>query len=116
MKFFKHLVRFLTSAFSLTYEDSIGIFLSIYPTLSLASPQHVVTQDQASQVSQAVKAVAIVLGNQIKRNESGAIYGEFYRRYGITSYKLLPANKFEQVMNWLAGWYKELTNGADVPF
>jgi len=75
-----------------------------------------VTPDQASQISQGVKAVAIVLGKQTKRNEFGSVYGEMYRKFGVTSYKLLPAQKFEMVMRWLSNWYQELTNGADVPF
>ena len=82
----------------------------------LGDPGRVVTPDQASQISQAVKAVAIVLGKQTKRNEFGAIYGELYRKEGVTSYKQLPAHRFEKVLLWLSDWYKELTDGADVPF
>jgi hypothetical protein len=55
------------------------------------------------------------LGKTTKRNEYGAIYGEVYRREGITSYKLLPAHRFETVMKWLAEWYKQVTD-KDLPF
>ena len=82
----------------------------------LGDPGRAITPDQASQVSQAVKAVAIVLGKQTKKNEFGAVYGEMYRKFGITSYKLLPAHRFEKVMQWLTDWYQNLTGGADVPF
>jgi hypothetical protein len=82
----------------------------------LGDPGHHVAPDQASQVSQAVKAVAIVLGKKTGKNEFGGVYGELYRREGITSYKQLPVNRFEAVMHWLADWYRELTDGADVPF
>ena len=74
------------------------------------------TPDQASQISQAVKAVAMQLSKQTGRNEYGGVYGELYRKFGITSYKLLPSHKFDEAMRWLSGWYKELTDGADVPF
>ena len=74
-----------------------------------------VTPDQASQISQAVKAIALELGKTTKRNEYGAIYGEVYRREGITSYKLLPAHRFETVMKWLAEWYRQVTD-KDLPF
>jgi len=74
-----------------------------------------VTPDQASQVSQAVKAIAMELGKTTKRNEYGAIYGEVYRREGVTSYKLLPAHRFETVMKWLAEWYRQVTD-KDLPF
>lgn len=67
-----------------------------------------VSEDEASQISQAVKAVAITLGKQTKRNEFGAVYGEMYRKFGITSYKLLPRSKFQDAMTWLTEWYQSL--------
>ncbi len=42
-------------------------------------------------------------------------YGELYRKFGISSYKLLPASKFEDAMKWLAEWYQLLTN-TSLPF
>lgn len=83
---------------------------------TLGDTGRTVTPDQASQISQAVKAVAIVLGKQTKRNEFGAVYGEMYRKFGVTSYKLLPAYQFEKVMQWLSNWYRDITDGAEVPF
>lgn len=74
-----------------------------------------VTPDQASQISQAVKAIAMEIGKATKRNEYGAVYGEFYRREGITSYKLLPAHRFKIIMGWFNEWYQELTS-KDLPF
>ncbi len=53
-----------------------------------------VTPEQASQIGQAAKSVAIALGKQTKKNEFGAVYGEMYRKFGITGYKLLPARRF----------------------
>lgn len=75
-----------------------------------------VTPDQAMQISQAVKAIAIVYGKQTKKNEFGAVYGELYRREGITSYKQLPGRRFEAVMKWMSDWYRDLTDGANLPF
>lgn len=74
-----------------------------------------VTPDQASQLSQAVKAVAIELGKKSGRNEFGAIYGELYRKFGITSYKMLPARRFEEAMQFLTDWHESVT-GAGGPF
>ncbi len=82
----------------------------------LGDPDHFVTPDQAMQISQAVKAVAIAYGKQTKRNEFGGVYGELYRREGITSYKQLPGNRFQAVMKWLAEWYSDITNGEGLPF
>jgi len=79
---------------------------------TLGQPERYVTQEQASQISQAVKAVAIALGKRTKRNEFGACYGELYRKYGITSYKMLPANKFENAMNFLTEWHQSMEGEA----
>lgn len=80
----------------------------------LGDPDAAITPDQASQISQAVKAVAIALSKQTKRNEFGAIYGEMYRKFGITSYKLLPAHRFKEAVGWLNNWLQSLI--GDEPF
>jgi ferritin-like metal-binding protein YciE len=82
---------------------------------TLGDTGRLVTPDQASQISQAVKAVAIALGKKSGRNEFGAIYGELYRKFGITGYKMLPARQFEAAMRFLTEWYQELT-GEGLPF
>ena len=73
-----------------------------------------VTPDQASQVSQAVKAVALALGKKTGRNEFGSVYGELYRKFGITGYKMLPARRFDEAMKFLTDWHENLT--GTLPF
>jgi hypothetical protein len=80
----------------------------------LGDPGRYVTPDQAMQISQAVKTIAIALGKQTKKNEFGAVYGELYRKFGITGYKMLPSKRFEEAMNFLTGWHEELT--SELPF
>ncbi len=70
---------------------------------------HKITPDQATSISQAVKAVARELGKQSKRNEYGGVYGELYRRYRVPSYKDLPAAKYDDAMKWLGDWLQSLT-------
>ena len=70
---------------------------------------HKITPDQATSISQAVKAVARELGKQTKRNEYGGVYGELYRRYRIPSYKKLPTNDYDDCMTWLGDWLESLT-------
>lgn len=79
------------------------------------SHEEAVTDAQASQISQAVKAVALVLGQKSGRNEYGAIYGELYRRFEVSSYKLLPSSRFKEAMDWLSEWYQSVSND-EVPF
>lgn len=81
---------------------------------TLGDPGRHITPDQASQISQAVKAVAMALGKKSGRNEYGGVYGEFYRRFGITSYKLLPARRFEEAILFLTEWHQSLE--GEVPF
>ncbi|MCP4419739.1 MAG: hypothetical protein GY805_24270 [Chloroflexi bacterium] len=73
-----------------------------------------VTQPQASQISQAVKAVAIALGKQSKRNEFGSVYGELYRQFSVASYKAIPQRRFDDVMSFLNEWLQSII--GDVPF
>lgn len=75
-----------------------------------------ITDAQASQISQAVRAVGLELSRRSGRNEYGGVYGELYRRFGITSYKLLPAGRFAEAMNFLTQWYQSLTGETDLPF
>jgi hypothetical protein len=86
---------------------------SVEAQLRLDSARYV-TEDQASQISQAVKTVAIALGKKSGRNEFGGVYGELYRKFGITGYKQLPAAKFQPAMTWLNEW-RESVEG-DLPF
>ncbi len=73
-----------------------------------------VTPDQAMQISQSVKLVALELGKRSQKNEYGAVYGQFYREFAITSYKQLPAGQFDRAMAWLTDWYRRIT-GATAP-
>ncbi len=84
--------------------------------LQLASPAHHVSDAQASQLSQAVKALALELGKRSGRNEYGGVYGELYRRFEVTSYKRLPANQFDEAMEFLRQWWQTITSTDNVPF
>jgi hypothetical protein len=81
---------------------------------TLGDPGHYVTPDQAMQISQAVKTVAIALTKKTKRNEFGAVYGELYRKFKITSYKMLPASRFQEAMDYLTEIHQGLV--GDTPF
>ncbi len=74
-----------------------------------------ITPEQASSISQAVKAIAMALGKKSGRNEYGAVYGEFYRKFGIPSYRELPARRFDEAARFLADWYQTIT-GEGLPF
>ncbi len=75
-----------------------------------------ITPEQATEISQAVKSIATALHKKSGRNEYGAVYGEFYRKFGIPSYRELPARRFEEAARFLADWYAELTGQQGLPF
>ena len=78
---------------------------------TLGDPDRQVTPEQAAQISQAVKTIAFELGKRTKRNEFGGVYGELYRRFGVNSYKAVPAAKFDSVMAWLNEWLQAIIDG-----
>ena len=75
-----------------------------------------ITPEQATSISQAVKSIATALNKKSGRNEYGAVYGEFYRKFGIPSYRELPARRFEEAARFLTDWYAELTGQQGLPF
>lgn len=83
--------------------------------IQLGNPSRQISPEQATQISQAVKTIALELGKRSGRNEYGGVYGELYRRFDINSYKLLPASKFDAAMGWLNQWLQTLTQ-EDVAF
>lgn len=85
---------------------------------TLGDPGRFITPDQAMQISQAIKTIAAEIQKRTKQNEYGKLYGQLYREFGITSYKLLPANKFDRAMAWLTDVYRQITGatGGEPPF
>ena len=67
-----------------------------------------ITEAQAADLSLAVKAVAHALEQQGTPNGYQRIYGELYRKQGITSYKSVPKSSYDEVMAWLKDWHEEL--------
>ena len=83
--------------------------------ITLGDPDRVITPEQAMHLSQAVKGIAYKLGERSGRNEYGGVWGEFYRRFKVPTYRELPATRFDEVMGWLREWWAQLTDD-EVPF
>lgn len=78
-------------------------------TLELqVSPQTTISEQQAAELALAVKNVGHALGDKGNRGGYGQVYGELYRRYGISSYKNLPQGQLSEVLDWLHRWHAEL--------
>ncbi len=68
-------------------------------------PGATITDAQATEVSQQVKALAELLtGNDAGKNHYQGIFAELYRRFGVSSYKLIPLAKYQAVLEFLDEW------------
>ena len=74
---------------------------------AMGNKARLITEEQATALSQAVKAVALALGKASGRNEFGQVWSNLYRRFGVAAYRQLPARRFDEAMKWLDQWYQE---------
>lgn len=71
------------------------------------TPASRISDEQAAEVSQAVKALAEYLTTQDKsKNHYQSVFQELYRRFGVSSYKNLRADQFSTVLKFLEDWRK----------
>lgn len=70
-----------------------------------------INEAQAAEIALAVKNVGQRLAAQGDHAGYAKVYSELYRRYRISSYKNLPAARYQEVLDWLHGWHEELRQG-----
>jgi hypothetical protein len=69
------------------------------------SPGAAITEDQAAEVSNRVKALAHLLSGKEKgKNHYQGVFGELYRRFGVTSYTHIPQGQYAEVLKFLEEW------------
>ena len=74
-------------------------------------PHQVISEAQAAQLAELVKHIAGRLGEQDpSKNHYQGVWGELHRRYGITTYRRVPADKFAEVVTWLESWLGTLAS------
>ena len=78
----------------------------------LGQEDRYITESQATQISQAIRAIALHMSKKSKQNEYGRCWGEFYRKWGVSKYRHLPAARFDEAMDWLSNWHHDLTGEA----
>lgn len=68
-------------------------------------PATYITEAQATEVSNRVKALAELLtGVEGGKNHYQGIFAELYRRFGVSSYKTIRLEQYEAVLLFLADW------------
>ena len=70
-------------------------------------PAAYITEAQATDVSNQVKALAELLTTkETAKNHYQGIFAELYRRFGVSSYKLIRQEQFAAVLHFLDDWRK----------
>ncbi len=73
------------------------------------SPPQYVTEEMATDIMLAVKALAEQLSTREGgKNHYQAVYAEIYRRYRAASYTHIRIDRYEEVMTFLTDWQKSL--------
>ena len=75
-------------------------------------PDTRISDAQAGELAQQVKAVAYALQQRGQANGYQQVYGELYRRYSIGTYKALPQSRFDEAVTWLKAWHGELEDSS----
>lgn len=76
------------------------------------SPGAAITEDQAAEVSNRVKALAHLLSGKEKgKNHYQGVFGELYRRFGVTSYTHIPQGQYAEVLKFLEDWRQAVAGG-----
>ncbi|HLZ62298.1 MAG TPA: phage antirepressor N-terminal domain-containing protein [Ktedonosporobacter sp.] len=74
-------------------------------------PRAQISEEQAEQIADLVKQAAIALNKKMgSGNYFGTLYGQLYRMFGITSYKLLTAAQYPKAVAWLEKQIKDYGN------
>ena len=69
------------------------------------APTATITEEQAAEISAAVKALAQQLAaKDPSKNHYQSVFAELYRRFGVSSYKNIARGQFEAVMGFLEEW------------
>ncbi len=73
------------------------------------SPRNAITTEQAADVSEKVKAVAMALTEQNPdKNHFQAIFAELHRRYRVSSYKDIRQDQYQPVLDFLDLWLEKM--------
>jgi len=71
------------------------------------TPTEAIADEQATDISNQVKALAELLTQKNpSKNHYQSIFGEIYRRFRVSSYKLIRQDQYQSVLSFLEDWRK----------
>ncbi len=75
------------------------------------APNQAITDAQAADVAEKVKALAMFLTSRgDSKNHFQSIYNELYRRFRVTSYKTIRQEQYQAVLDFLDEWAARLSD------
>lgn len=100
-------------------KDVYGMVTNIDVRLGVledqVQPAAFITDQQATEVSNRVKALAELLtGKDAARNWYQGIFQELYRRFGVSSYKIIHQEQYESVLAFLDDWRQSSLAGRSL--
>lgn len=76
------------------------------------APRQVITEEQAADVAEKVKALALALTQEDNsKNYFQSIFSELYRRFRVTSYKNIRQSQYHLVLDFLDEWSNTVAAG-----
>jgi len=73
------------------------------------TPAATITDEQATDISNQVKALADLMARKdSSKNHYQSIFGEIYRRFRVSSYKLVRQSQYQDVVAFLDDWRKSI--------
>jgi hypothetical protein len=90
-------------ALQIAYEARIAALEARLMPREVLSEEEVLNEEQAEHISDLVKQAAQALAKKLGGggNFFGTIYGQLYRTFNVTSYKLLTQAQYPKVVAWL---------------
>jgi len=85
------------------------------------APGNLITDEQAAEVQEMVKAIAFEMTRRQSAAASGklnpfaALFGELHRRFRVTSYRNIPVDRYPDVIAWLRSYQNALDTGDAPP-
>jgi hypothetical protein len=78
-------------------------------------PHAYITDEQAAHLAVTVKALAELLTEKHGKNQYQGIYNELYRRFGVSGYKLIRRELYDDVLAFLEDWRAAAMKGKQLP-
>jgi len=90
-----------------------GLMREVAEVKRRIAPGAPVTEEQAAEIQQQVKALAMLLyEHDSSKSHFQGVWGELYRRFGVTGYKNIGVDQYPDVLAFLDEWRRRVAEDA----